>query len=171
MTTTQVHADTRGRAGGSRGASGSLRSSTFCCNWCSYAGADLAGVIQAADADELPGHPDHVLGAGRPGVRPPGLRQGRRRRPGARLPSGRLPLHRRQLPDQEKDRSAEDAAGAIRASTRTGLRLEWVSASEGPKFQKTIKDFTEKIRELGPNPLKDRERPHRGERIRVLGGM
>jgi F420-non-reducing hydrogenase iron-sulfur subunit len=32
------------------------------------------------------------------------------------------------------------------------LRLEWISASEGEKFQKTIKDFTKTIRELGPNP-------------------
>ena len=57
----------------------------FCCNWCSYAGADLAGV--------------------------------------SRLGSDRL-------------------------------RLEWISASEGMKFAEVVRDFTEKIKELGPSPLR-----------------
>jgi hypothetical protein len=35
------------------------------------------------------------------------------------------------------------------------LRLEWVSASEGVKFQKVITEFTEEIRALGPLHLKD----------------
>jgi F420-non-reducing hydrogenase iron-sulfur subunit len=30
------------------------------------------------------------------------------------------------------------------------FRLEWVSASEGNKFQQVCNEFTEKIRELGP---------------------
>jgi coenzyme F420-reducing hydrogenase delta subunit len=33
------------------------------------------------------------------------------------------------------------------------LRLEWISASEGEKFQKTIREFSERIKEIGPNPL------------------
>ena len=33
------------------------------------------------------------------------------------------------------------------------MRLEWISASEGQKFAQTMKDFTEQIRALGPNPL------------------
>jgi hypothetical protein len=33
------------------------------------------------------------------------------------------------------------------------LRLEWISAAEGPKFAQTVRDFTEQIRKLGPNPL------------------
>lgn len=33
------------------------------------------------------------------------------------------------------------------------IRLEWVSASEGLRWTETVQDFTEKIRELGPNPL------------------
>ncbi len=32
------------------------------------------------------------------------------------------------------------------------LRLEWVSASEAQLFAKTVKDFTEQIRKLGPLP-------------------
>ncbi|MBR6910572.1 MAG: hydrogenase iron-sulfur subunit, partial [Candidatus Methanomethylophilaceae archaeon] len=34
------------------------------------------------------------------------------------------------------------------------LKLEWVSASEGEKFQVTIVDFVNTIKALGPSPLK-----------------
>ena len=34
------------------------------------------------------------------------------------------------------------------------LRLDWVSASEGDRFAKVVKDMTEDIRKLGPSPLK-----------------
>lgn len=34
------------------------------------------------------------------------------------------------------------------------LLLQWVSASEGEKFQKTVTDFVEVIRALGPTPIK-----------------
>ena len=37
------------------------------------------------------------------------------------------------------------------------LKLEWVSASEGEKFQKTIVDFVDVIKQLGPTPLKKEE--------------
>ena len=35
------------------------------------------------------------------------------------------------------------------------LRLEWVSASEGARFQKIVTEFTEEIRALGPLKLRD----------------
>ncbi len=35
------------------------------------------------------------------------------------------------------------------------LRLEWVSASEGGRFQEVITEFTEQIRALGPLQLND----------------
>ena len=45
------------------------------------------------------------------------------------------------------------------AMKRLGLEgrvhLEWVSASEGPKFRETVTEFVEQIRELGPSPLRD----------------
>jgi len=34
------------------------------------------------------------------------------------------------------------------------FRLEWVSASEGPRFAQVVTEMTEQIRELGPNPYK-----------------
>jgi F420-non-reducing hydrogenase iron-sulfur subunit len=33
------------------------------------------------------------------------------------------------------------------------LRLEWISASEATKFAQVVAEFTEQIRQLGPNPL------------------
>lgn len=35
------------------------------------------------------------------------------------------------------------------------LRLEWISAAEAAKFAETVTDFTERLRELGPSPLKE----------------
>ena len=37
------------------------------------------------------------------------------------------------------------------------MKLEWVSASEGEKFQKTIVEFVDTIKALGPTPLKKEE--------------
>ena len=34
------------------------------------------------------------------------------------------------------------------------IRLEWISASEGEKFANTMTEFTERIRQLGPSPLR-----------------
>ena len=34
------------------------------------------------------------------------------------------------------------------------LHLEWISSAEAQKFVKVVTDFTEKIRKLGPNPVK-----------------
>jgi len=34
------------------------------------------------------------------------------------------------------------------------LRLEWVSAAEGPKFAQAISEFTSQIKALGPSKLK-----------------
>jgi F420-non-reducing hydrogenase iron-sulfur subunit len=33
------------------------------------------------------------------------------------------------------------------------LRLEWISASEGEKFAKIIKEFVDQLKTIGPNPL------------------
>jgi F420-non-reducing hydrogenase iron-sulfur subunit len=34
------------------------------------------------------------------------------------------------------------------------VRLDWVSAAEGEKFQKVITEFVNEVKELGPNPLR-----------------
>ncbi len=34
------------------------------------------------------------------------------------------------------------------------LQLAWISASEGQKYQQVVIEFTEKIKKLGPNPIR-----------------
>jgi F420-non-reducing hydrogenase iron-sulfur subunit len=34
------------------------------------------------------------------------------------------------------------------------VRLEWISSAEGQKFARVVTDFTNEIKELGPNPIK-----------------
>ena len=37
------------------------------------------------------------------------------------------------------------------------LRLSWVSASEGQRFANVVKEFDEKIKKMGPSPLKKKK--------------
>ncbi len=136
----------------------------FCCNWCSYAGADLAGVSRL----QMPTNflvlramcsarvdPEFVLRAfakGADGVLVLGCHPADCHYIGGNYRTRRRIALLKMLLEQyglDPDR----------------LHLEWVSASEGVKFQSTIKDFTEKIREMGPNPLKEAEE----ESARVQG--
>jgi len=48
----------------------------------------------------------------------------------------------------------KDILGSMNLADR--IQLEWVGASEGDKFQAVINDFTKRIKELGPSPLKSR---------------
>jgi len=45
------------------------------------------------------------------------------------------------------------------------IRLEWISASEAPKFAQVVKDFVEETKGIGPNPLSHREK------TRGMGGI
>jgi F420-non-reducing hydrogenase iron-sulfur subunit len=123
----------------------------FCCNWCSYAGADLAGaskiqyppnvlVIRAMCSGMI--HPNFVIDAltnGADGV----------------LMCGCHPGDCHYLEGNEK---AEKRAEALDLMLEDlGLeperfKLEWVSASEGKKFAETVTEMTETLRALGPSP-------------------
>ncbi len=128
----------------------------FCCNWCSYAGADLAGVSRL----QMPTNflvirsmcsarvdPEFVLRAfakGADGVLVLGCHPADCHYIGGNYRARRRIALLKMLLEQyglDPDR----------------LHLEWVSASEGVKFQATIKEFTDKVREMGPNPLTEAE--------------
>jgi F420-non-reducing hydrogenase iron-sulfur subunit len=34
------------------------------------------------------------------------------------------------------------------------IQLSWISASEGKRYIEVVNEFSEKIRKLGPNPIK-----------------
>jgi F420-non-reducing hydrogenase iron-sulfur subunit len=125
----------------------------FLCNWCAYAGADLAGVsriqyppnvriIRVMCSGRI--DPVFVLEAFKDGA--DGVLIA-----GCHLPSdchylsGNFKAQRRVL--LLKEVLEEFGIEPER------LRLEWVSASEGDHFATIIKEMTEEIKKLGPNPL------------------
>ena len=124
----------------------------FCCNWCSYAGADLAGVsrfqyppnarvIRVMCSGRV--EPYFVLRAlelGADGVLITGCHIG-----DCHYISGNEEAQKR----MEMTMELLDKLGL----GRDRMRLEWVSASEGQKFARTMTEFTEQIRKLGPNPI------------------
>ena len=128
----------------------------FLCNWCSYAGADLAGVSRLQMPPTLrvvrvmcsgsldPKLPIMALKAGADGVIVMGCHFG-----DCHYISGNYEAYR-------KFRMVKK----LLRLTYMGddrLHLEWVSASEGARFQQVITDFTDKIGALGPNPLKKKD--------------
>lgn len=127
----------------------------FLCNWCSYAGADLAGTSKLKMPPSVSsirvmcsGRVDPVLVAtaflrGADGVLVAGCHPG-----DCHYEKGNY-YARRRFAILEK---VMETLGL--ESER--LRLSWVSASEGPRFQEVITEFTEKIKKLGPNPVKEK---------------
>lgn len=124
----------------------------FLCNWCSYAGADLAGVsrfqyppnvkvIRVMCSSRV--DPMFVLKAlteGADGVLIAGCHPG-----DCHYIEGNYRTRRR-------------IAALDKILEKYGLSdrvfLEWVSASEGNKFAEVITRITNTIKELGPNPHK-----------------
>jgi len=125
----------------------------FLCNWCSYAGADLAGVsriqypptlriVRVMCSGRL--DPAFILEAfknGADGVLVAGCHPG-----DCHYLSGNYKAQRRFY----LLRRVLEQLGVERGR----LRLDWVSASEGDRFATIIKDTTKEIKKLGPSPLK-----------------
>ncbi len=124
----------------------------FCCNWCSYAGADLAGtsriqyspnvrVIRVMCSGRV--NPVFVLKAlsiGADGVLVLGCHPGDCHYiEGNYKAMRRIPLLKNML----KQLGIEEER----------VRLEWVSASEGAKFAEVTDNFTQSIKNLGPSSL------------------
>jgi coenzyme F420-reducing hydrogenase delta subunit len=134
---------------------GELRALAFFCNWCAYAGSDMAGVSRfsyppsariirvmcSGRVDEM-----HILQAfllGADGVIVGGCHPG-----DCHYLSGNLKAEER----VKKVKKWLKEAGL----EPERLRLEWVSAGEGKKLAEVITDFTEQLEKLGPSPLRRR---------------
>ena len=128
----------------------------FCCNWCSYAGADLAGVSRMQYPPTV--RIIRVMCSGR--VDPVFVLEAFLLGADGVLLTGCHPGDCHYIDGNMK---AEMRARYIRMCLEEiGLeperfRLEWVSASEGAKFAQLIKEFTETIKRLGPSPLRVKE--------------
>jgi coenzyme F420-reducing hydrogenase delta subunit len=113
----------------------------FCCNWCSYAGADLAGTSRLAYPCSCRVNPMFILRAfqrGADGVIIAGCHPG-----DCHYTSGNYYARRRMT----LLFSLLDYMGIERERTR----VEWISASEGQKFSATMNEFAQQIRALGQN--------------------
>ena len=129
----------------------------FLCNWCAYAGADLAGVsriqyppniriIRVMCAGRV--DPSFILKAFKDGAdgvlvagcHPPG---------DCHYISGNFKALRRitLLKKVLKEFGIEPER----------LRLEWISASEGEKFANVVQSMVEDLKKLGPIAVKTRE--------------
>jgi F420-non-reducing hydrogenase iron-sulfur subunit len=125
----------------------------FFCNWCSYAGADLAGTSRIQYPANLrvvrvmcSGRVDErmilkAFAAGADGVLVCGCHPG-----DCHYQRGNLNARRRVT----GLRPFLEAVGI----GRDRLRLEWISASEGPKVATTVSSFVETLKELGSSPFR-----------------
>ncbi len=121
----------------------------FCCNWCAYAGADLAGVTRRQYAPEVrllrvmcsgrvsPGMILKAFTSGADGVMVLGCHPG-----DCHYRVGNVFAEKR----VEQVRELLDLAGV----DPSRLLLRWISASEGELFARTMDEFVDHIRRLGP---------------------
>ena len=125
----------------------------FLCNWCSYAGADLAGtsriqyppniriirVMCSGSVDSM-----YILRAlleGADGVFVGGCHPG-----DCHYIDGNYKARRRMVLLQ----NILDTLGL----EKERVWLRWISASEGQKFASVVTDFVGELKKIGPNPLK-----------------
>jgi F420-non-reducing hydrogenase iron-sulfur subunit len=125
----------------------------FLCNWCSYAGADLAGTSRLKYPPNIKsirvmcsGRVDPVfileaLKKGADGVLIAGCHPG-----DCHYQSGNYKTNRRikLLKKLLEELGIEQSR----------IRFEYISASEGQKFAYVVTDFVNEIKKIGPNPLK-----------------
>ena len=121
----------------------------FLCNWCSYAGADLAGISRIQYPPNIrivrvpcsgrvnPFYLIKSLQAGWDGVLVSGCHPG-----DCHYISGNLVARRRFAIIKDILEFMGIAPGR--------LNFSWVSAAEGEKFSKVVKEVVEKVKNLGP---------------------
>jgi coenzyme F420-reducing hydrogenase delta subunit len=124
----------------------------FLCNWCSYAGADLAGVSRIQYPPNIriirvmcSGRVDPVIvlemfANGADGVLVTGCHPG-----DCHYVKGNL--------YEERKIKMLKKLIALTGLELERLRLEWVSAAEGQRFAQIVTEFTEQIKKLGPSPI------------------
>ncbi|MCW3982160.1 MAG: hydrogenase iron-sulfur subunit [Candidatus Bathyarchaeota archaeon] len=126
----------------------------FLCNWCSYAGADLAGVSRVQYPPSL--RIVRVMCSGR--VDPVFILEAFRSGADGVLVAGCHPGDCHYLSGNYKTENRvlllKKVLGQLGLKPER-LRLEWVSASEGDRFATIVKNMTEEIRKLGPSPLRE----------------
>ena len=121
----------------------------FACNWCSYAGADLAGVSRIQYPSNV--RIVRVMCSGR--VDPAFILKAFLKGADGVIVAGCHPGDCHYL--EGNLRAEERINNTIQALKVLGweanrLRLEWISASEGKRFAQVMTEFTQQIKNLGP---------------------
>ena len=125
----------------------------FCCNWCAYAGADLAGtsrfeyptnvrIVRVMCTGRI--DPTFILSAfswGADGVLVAGCHPG-----DCHYVKGNYAMERR-------FNFVKEVLNKLGIESER-LILEWISAGEGAKFTALVRNVSRKIKDLGPSPLK-----------------
>lgn len=126
----------------------------FLCNWCSYAGADLAGTSRLKYPPNIKsirvmcsGRVDPIfileaLKKGADGVLVAGCHPG-----DCHYQSGNYKTNRR-------IKLLKKLLGELGIEPER-VRFEYISASEGQKFAQVVTDFVAELKKLGPSPLKE----------------
>jgi coenzyme F420-reducing hydrogenase delta subunit len=127
----------------------------FLCNWCSYAGADLAGVSRIQYSPNI--RIVRVMCSGR--VDPIFIAEALSRNIDGVLILGCHPGDCHYIignfEAEIKMKMLNKLLKIIGFSER--LRLDWVSAAEGNRFAQLVNEFNDHIKNLGPNPVKNKK--------------
>jgi len=121
----------------------------FLCNWCSYSGADLAGVSRIQSAPNL--RSVRVMCSGR--VDPTFILRAFELGADGVLVAG---CHPGDCHYAEGNYKTMRRVALLKVLLKANgidprrLRVEWISASEGDKFARTVNEMTEEMRQLGP---------------------
>ena len=127
----------------------------FLCNWCSYAGADLAGTSRIKYPSSI--LPIRVMCSSR--VDPLFVLKAYLNGVDGVLVAG---CHPGDCHYQEGNYYTRRRFAMLKkVFEETGidsdrLKLSWVSASEGQKYAKVTTEFTEKVKKLGKNPTRNK---------------
>ena len=124
----------------------------FACNWCSYAGADLAGISRLQYPANI--RTIRVMCSGRvtPGMILRAFEQGADGVfvSGCHIGDCHYGFGNRMA---EKQVEMTKRLIALLGLESERIRLEWISASEGQKFADSVRDFVERVRKIGKSPI------------------
>ena len=124
----------------------------FLCNWCSYAGADLAGTSRLSYPPNM--KPIRVMCSGR--VDPVFILDALQKGADGVLVAGCHPgdchYQAGNYKTNRRIKLLKKLLGELGIEPGR-IRFEYISASEGQKFASVVKEFVEDVRKLGPNPL------------------
>ncbi|MGA1819370.1 MAG: hydrogenase iron-sulfur subunit [Thermoplasmatota archaeon] len=126
----------------------------FLCNWCSYAGADLAGTSRLKYPSNV--RSIRVMCSGRvdPVFIMDALRQGIDGVLVAGCHPGDCHYQSGNYKTNRKIKLLKRLLSELNIEPER-VRFEYISASEGQKFASVVTDFVSELKEIGPNPLKE----------------